>query len=64
MKWQLPETYRQVLAALARRAPPKLDDIDADTLADLRKWGMVMSRSLELTGMGQGYAAAEEQKLL
>jgi len=55
MSREIPESHRQVLAALARRPPPGLDDIDPDILAELRKWGIVMERSLEVTGLGSRY---------
>lgn len=52
---ELPDTHRQVLEALARR-PPDLENIDPDVLEELRQWGMVMTKSFELTGMGRRYA--------
>ncbi len=57
---ELPDTHLAALTALSRR-PPDSEAIDADALADLRKWGMVMPHSLELTGMGARYAGLGER---
>lgn len=61
---ELTDTHRRVLEALARQ-PPDIAQIDPDVLEELRRWGMVMPKSLELTGMGRRYASGGgEQRLL
>jgi len=60
---ELPNTHRQVLEALTQRSPDT-DRIEADVLEELRRWGMVMPKSLELTGMGRRYASGRKQRLL
>ncbi len=45
---ELPNTHLETLKHLA--GGPQEADIDPDILAELRSWGLVMPRTLELTG--------------
>jgi hypothetical protein len=58
---ELPDTHLGALEALAAGQP---DQIDPDILDDLRRWGMVMPHSLEVTGMGARYAGRGEKGVL
>ncbi len=49
--------------ALPRR-PLDIENIDSEVLEELRRWGMVMPKSLELTGMGARYAGGSRGGVL
>ena len=48
---ELPDTHLEALKAIAG-GHPDADQINPDILAGLRRWGMVMPGTLELTGTG------------
>ncbi len=54
---------RPLSTALVPRAP-SLENLDPNVIAELRMWGMVMPRTLELTGMGARYAGKGERGVL
>ena len=57
-----PRRTRHVLAILAHRRPPELDDNAPDIRADRWKWGTVMQRSVEVTGSSR-YLGGEKKLL-
>ena len=56
----LPATHLEALKALAAGHT----HINADLLAELRRWGLVMPGTLEVTGMGARYAGISERGVL
>jgi hypothetical protein len=57
---ELPDTHLEAVRTIAG-GHPDADQIAPDILDDLRRWGMVMPDSLEVTGKGATYAGKGER---